>query len=107
MRVDLAQLVVFLFGIFNLIGGVIGYFKAGSRASLIAGSVSGILLLGCAYGISKANSAALWLTLIIAFLLGGRFAGTWMKNKRVMPDLLMILFSVATVITVGSKFFQR
>ena len=95
--------VVFVFAIFNIVGGLIGFFKAGSKASLIAGSLAGIVLLLCAYGMTKGNSIAPVVSLITALLLGGRFLGTWMKNRRVMPDLLMILFSAAVVILVGLK----
>ena len=42
---NLAITVVAFYGMFNLVGGGIGYLKAKSRASLIAGSISGILLL--------------------------------------------------------------
>ncbi len=33
------------YGIVSLVGGLIGYFKAGSKVSLISGGISGILLL--------------------------------------------------------------
>ena len=95
--------IVIAFGIFNLAGGLIGFLKAGSKASLIAGSLAGIVLLLCAYGMTEGNSLAPIASLIVALLLGGRFFGTWMKNRRVMPDLLMILFSAAVVILVGLK----
>ena len=37
----------------------------------------------------------------VAFSLGIRFFGTWRRTKRVMPDLLMVAFSIATLIAVG------
>ncbi len=96
-----ATVVVAIYGAFSLVGGVIGYVKAKSRASLIAGSVSGILLLACAYGLRQGSRAAAIGALVIALLLGGRFAGTWRRNHRVMPDLLMILLSLATLLAIG------
>ena len=42
---NITVIVVGLFGLFSLAGGLIGYFKAGSMASLIAGGVSGLILL--------------------------------------------------------------
>ena len=38
-----------IYGIVSLVGGLIGYFKAGSKVSLISGGISGILLLVCSY----------------------------------------------------------
>ena len=103
---DLTTIVVVSFGVFNLVGGLIGFFKAKSKASLIAGSLAGVALLACAHGIALDNQRALLLTLLISVLLGGRFLGTWVKKRRVMPDLLMILFSAATLILAGLKLMR-
>ena len=97
-----AALVTAGYGLFSLIGGVIGFVKARSAASLIAGTASGILLLGCAHAMyHDTSTAAARAALIVAFLLGARFLATWMRKRRVMPDLLMVLFSLATLISVG------
>ena len=103
---DLTIVIVIAFGLFSLVGGFVGYIKAGSKASLIAGSLSGIVLLFSAYGITKGIAFAPLVSLGVAILLGGRFFGTWMKTRRVMPDLLMILFSLATAILVGLRLFR-
>lgn len=103
---DLASVVVVFYGLFNLVGGILGYVKAKSRASLIAGSFSGIVLLACAYRIRMGSMIASFTSLGIALLLGLRFLGTWFKTRRVMPDLLMILLSVATLVLVGLKVMQ-
>ena len=97
----LAITIVVFYGMFSLAGGMIGYLKAKSTASLIAGSISGGLLILCAYGIGHGSRAALLGSLAIALVLGARFLGTWLKNHRVIPDLLMILFSVATLLAAG------
>ena len=95
-----AVLITALFGIFNLVGGVIGFVKAKSKASLIAGTLAGAALLASAYGMERGIRSAALVSLGIAFLLGARFLGTWHKNHRLMPDLLMIFFSVATLAAV-------
>ena len=92
---------IVLFAIFNLLGGWIGYQKAGSRASLIAGTTAGILLLVCAVGLAHHSRAAAIGALLIAAALGGRFTGTWIKTRRLMPDLLTVLFSLMTLVAVG------
>ena len=99
MRV--AAAVVASYGLLSLIGGFIGYLKANSAASLMAGSISGVLLVLCAYGIGHGSGAAALGSLAIAGVLGARFLGTWRKRHRVMPDLLMVLFSAATLLAVG------
>ena len=98
----MAATIVASYGIFSLAGGVIGYLKANSMASLMAGSLSGVLLLLCAYGIGQGSRTAVLGSLLIAVALGARFVGTWLKKRRVMPDLLMVLFSTATLLVAGS-----
>ncbi len=98
---NFATMIVAVFGLFSLIGGVIGFVKAKSKASLIAGMISGVLLLGSAYEMAQNVRAASLVALVVALLLGGRFFGTWRKNHRFMPDLLMIIFSAMTLIVVG------
>lgn len=44
-----------VYGMFSITGGLIGYLKAKRVASLMAGSVSGALLLFFAYGISHGS----------------------------------------------------
>ncbi len=91
---NLAVWVVGVFGLFTLIGGAMGYFKAKSTASLIAGAVSGILLLASAYGMAENMGAAYTVVLVVSLLLGMRFLKTWLKNHRLMPDLVMVFFSI-------------
>ena len=104
---NITVVVVGLFGLFSLVGGLIGYFKAGSRASLLAGSLSGLILLLSAYGISKENQIFAYIALIVAILLGGRFFMTLIKSFKVMPDLLMVILSLSTILMVGIFIFKK
>jgi uncharacterized membrane protein (UPF0136 family) len=97
---NITVIIVLLFGIFSIVGGIIGYSKAGSVPSLVAGSVSGIFLILSAFGLSRNYTAASYLALLVALLLGARFTMTIVKNFKVMPDLIMILFSAVTIIAV-------
>ena len=96
-----------LYGAFSIAGGIIGYVKARSTASLIAGTMSGALLLLCAAGMSQGRPVATWGSLAIAAALGARFLGTWLKTRRVMPDLIMVLFSAATIAAAAASLWPR
>jgi len=104
---NITAIIVGLFGLFSLTGGLIGYFKAGSMVSLIAGGLSGIILLLSAYGISKGNQVTAYLALVVALLLGGRFMMTLIKSFKVMPDLLMVVFSLVTILMLGMYLLKK
>ena len=99
---SVAVIVVAVYGVLTVTGGIIGYVKAKSSASLLAGLASGSLLLLCASGMAQGHRPPVLGSLAIALALGARFVGTWLKNRRVMPDLLMVLLSVATLLASGS-----
>ncbi|MBI4342599.1 MAG: TMEM14 family protein [Candidatus Omnitrophica bacterium] len=98
----LAIVVVMIFGLFTVMGGVMGYLKAKSRPSLIVGTLMGLSLLVAAFRMREGNQAAPLVAMGIAILLGGRFFITWKQNHRMAPDLLMVLISLVTLIVVGS-----
>ena len=93
--------VVIVYGLFTVAGGVIGYLNAKSRASHIAGSLSGLTLLAAAYSMRHGNPAAPIVVIGVALFLGGRFAMTWTKNRRLAPDLLMVVLSIAALLAGG------
>ena len=101
---EIAVWVVGVYGVFTLVGGIIGYVKAKSRASLIAGGICGLALIACAKGMAYGDSLggiASFGALLIALVLGTRFFMTWRRTRRLMPDLLMMIFSMATLAAVG------
>jgi uncharacterized membrane protein (UPF0136 family) len=63
-----------LYGLTSLIGGIIGYVSKGSVPSIVAGSISGVLLLLCAAAMSWYPIASLVGALIVSLALTGRFA---------------------------------
>jgi uncharacterized membrane protein (UPF0136 family) len=86
----------FLFyGFLVLVGGIIGYLKAKSRASLIAGIVFASLL-AVAAGLLVTGSVriAAGLGLVSALALIGRFLPNFMRTKKLMP--------AGAVVTVGA-----
>jgi len=99
--------VVLVYGVFCILGGILGYVKAKSLPSLIAGATSGAALLLFGYGMLQGSRAAGFGILIVALSLGVRFLGTWRQTHRLMPDLLMVLMSAATLVTVAATLVGR
>jgi uncharacterized membrane protein (UPF0136 family) len=95
-----AKIYFIVFGLLTIVGGVMGYAKAGSTASIIAGSISGILLLGAAYLLPEHLVAGLAVAAVISIALAGRFVPAFIKTGHVMPAGLMSILSVIGIIMV-------
>ena len=93
-----AKIYFIIFGLLTIVGGVIGYAKAGSVVSAVAGSVFGILLLVAAFMLPNNMAVGLGLALLISIALAGRFVPAFMKTGQVMPAGLMSALSVIGVI---------
>lgn len=93
------QISLLSFGILVSIGGIFGFLKAKSKASLIAGLVSGALLI-FAYSVSNRNPKNGFLFGgIICSLLMIVFAIRVAKTKKFMPSgMLLILTSIEEVL---------
>lgn len=93
-----AKIYFIIFGLLTIVGGVIGYVKAGSTVSIIAGSVSGIALIVAAFLLPGNVALGLALAGLVSILLAGRFIPVFMKTGAVMPAGLMSILSVIGVI---------
>ena len=62
----------FLFGAFTILGGAMGYAKARSTASLVAGGISGALLIVAGALLPTTVKGGLVLGLIVSAALAGR-----------------------------------
>lgn len=92
-----AKIFYLIFGVFSIVGGLIGYLKAGSFASLVAGGISGILLIVAAFLLPTHLTAGLIIALIISLLLAGRFLPAFFRRGKIMPDAIMALLSLAGI----------
>jgi len=85
------------YGILALVGGIIGYVQAQSKASLVSGSVSSLLLIlggvmqlqGQAWGLILASVVTA--VLVIVFVI--RFT----KTRKFMPAGLMIVLGLVAL----------
>ena len=95
---EAAKIYFIIFGVLTVVGGVIGYVKAGSVASIIAGSITGVLLLVAAFLLPDHRAAGLATAFIISLLLAAQFAPKFIRTGRVMPAGMMSILSVIGLI---------
>jgi uncharacterized membrane protein (UPF0136 family) len=93
-----AKVYFIVFGILTIIGGLIGYLKAGSTISLVSGAIAGVLLLVAAFLLPSHLGAGLAIALIVSLLLAGRFIPHLIKTGKVMPDAMMSVLSVIGIV---------
>ncbi len=92
-----ASVVLLVYALLMLVGGVIGYRAAGSRASLIAGAVSSAALLA-AWAWSRSNPAVGFLAAaVVALALAGVFSLRLVKTGHFMPSGALLLLSIVAL----------
>ncbi len=97
----LASRLIFAYGLVAAVGGTIGYVKAGSVASLVAGGGSGVLLLICATLVGKKPKVGLIGAIVLSVLLIGRFASAAAKSGASAIAIVMIAGGLAVLVASG------
>lgn len=95
---DATRLYFLIFGALTIIGGVIGYVKAGSLPSIIAGMVTGVLLLVAGWILPTNRIIGIVIALIISFLLAAQFIPKFIRTGKAMPAGLMSILSVIGIV---------
>jgi len=95
---EAAKIYFIIFGALTIVGGIVGYLKAGSVASIIAGSITGVLLLVAAFLLPEHRMVGLATALIVSLLLAAQFIPKLLRTGTVMPAGIMSLLSVIGVI---------
>ena len=93
-----ARIYFIIFGVLTIAGGIIGYVKSGSTPSIIAGSITGILLLIGAWLLPERAVAGLLTVLIVSLLLAAQFVPKFIKTGKAMPAGMMSILSVIGII---------
>jgi uncharacterized membrane protein (UPF0136 family) len=86
-------IVVLIYGILVLLGGLIGYLTKGSLASLFTGSLCGALLIASALGIFRSSVLAFFTALGISGALAVFFALRYYVTGSMVPAGSMALLS--------------
>lgn len=93
-----AKIYFIIFGLLTIVGGVMGYVKAGSTASIVAGGISGVALIIAAFLLPGNVVLGLAIAGVVSILLAGRFIPAFMSTGKVMPAGLMAILSLIGVI---------
>jgi len=94
---DFANKVLWAYIVLLLVGGLIGFFKAKSKVSLITSAVfAAILVLAILPGVFQPAFARNLVNVILALLLVA-FAIRLAKTKKFMPSGLMLVVTIAAL----------
>src|SRR3954447_12673429 len=88
-----AKIYFIVYGALTIVGGLIGYLKAGSVISLVSGAIAGALLIVAALMLPSQFFAGIILALVVSALLAGRFVPNFFATGKVMPAGIMSLLS--------------
>jgi uncharacterized membrane protein (UPF0136 family) len=95
---EAAKVYFIVFGLLTIAGGIIGYVKAGSVASIIAGAITGVLLLVAAFLLPDHRVPGLTIALIVSVLLAAQFVPKFLRTGTVMPAGVMSLLSLIGIV---------
>ncbi len=87
-----------VFGLLTIAGGIMGYVKAGSTISLIAGASSGLLLLVAAFLLPSHVVSGLLIGGLVSFLLAAQFLPAFIRGGKMMPAGMMSLLSILGIV---------
>ena len=103
MRMQTPSLIIFVYGALVAAGGIMGYIKTlntskPSVASLVAGVVSGAILLGAGWALQHGQRWGLFLAMLVTALLLVFFGYRFMGSKTFMPGGLMTILSLIVLL---------
>lgn len=91
------QIIFGIYGLFLLIGGFVGW-KKGSKASLVAGTISGLLVLcgvwWMSFNVVKPRIFLFFVTALLSIV----FLVRLVKTKKFMPAGMLLLVTVGMAI---------
>ena len=92
---------VLIYGALLVLGGVMGFIKAGSLISLIFGTVFGGAVLLSAWGMFKKKREAIYAALILAFAIDALFTYRMMETGKLFPAGVICILSLVVIIVLA------
>lgn len=107
--IKVAKIFYFIFGAFTVAGGIMGFVKARSRASLIAGGISGVLLIvaGLLVTAWPGKPDGLILGVVVSAALTGRFLPIFVTKKAIFPAGVMAVLSIAGIVLTILAWYKK
>ena len=96
-----------VFGVLTIVGGITGYVSKGSVPSIIAGSISGILLLAAGFLLAQYHTSGLVLALIVSILLAAQFIPKFFATWQMMPAGMMSILSVVGIVAAVVSWLRK
>ena len=106
----LVKKILLVYALLVIIGGIVGYVKADSPESIIAGVICGALLFYSRWLWGQNLLFGFILGLFVSLALLGRFAGKAFSSEEgltLWPGGVIIFFSVVTIVVLIATFLQE
>ncbi len=102
----LGSVVLVVYAVLMIAGGIIGFRAAGSRPSLVAGVISGVLLFGAFAWSRSYPRPGFYSATFIALLLCAVFAIRVARTRRFIPSGMMLAISIAAAVLLALAGFM-
>jgi uncharacterized membrane protein (UPF0136 family) len=89
----IGQIVMGVYGVLLIAGGVMGYVKSKSRVSLFAGAIAGGLCVGATWLSLDQPAEGFTIGSLVALLLTGVFINRFAKTRKFMPAGMILVMS--------------
>jgi uncharacterized membrane protein (UPF0136 family) len=100
--IQMTAMEIWVYGVIMILGGIMGYVKVHSKASLLSGVGLGLALLASGYGVWSGSDNSLIVAVVIAALLLVLFAIRYAKTRRFMPAGILAVLSLLAVVIFGA-----
>lgn len=94
-----ARIALMVYGLILIAGGAIGYVRAGSLVSLVAGVVFGLAAMAAGALAFRSPSAGLVMGFALSLTVGALFAWRFISTRALMPAGITLVLSVLMVIS--------
>jgi uncharacterized membrane protein (UPF0136 family) len=90
-----AQIVVWVYIVLLVAGGLVGFLKAGSKASIVASSIFAAVL--ALFALNVIPFSYVWIILLVLVLF---FAKRFWSGRKFMPGGMMLILTIVTLVLV-------